>query len=79
MIILPPSDPNFTQKNTLLALKYHVYYIFIFIFILYIIYLYLYLYLYYIFILLADLITELINGIKDDDIYKYMNAFPLAE
>jgi len=65
MIILPPSDPNFTQKNTLLALKYHVYYI-------------IYIYIYYI-ILLADLITELINAIKDDDIYKYMNAFPLAE
>ncbi len=26
-----------------------------------------------------DLITEMVNAIKDDDIYKYMNAFPLAE
>jgi hypothetical protein len=28
---------------------------------------------------LADLIVEIVNAIKDDDIYRYMNAFPLAE
>lgn len=26
-----------------------------------------------------NIVTEIINSIKDDDIYKYMNAFPLAE
>jgi len=30
-------------------------------------------------LVIADLIVEIVNAIKDDDIYKYMNAFPLAE